>query len=311
MSLPSRLLLTCLTGLAAALVLDACGGRRSLADLQAQELFLLGQKEYEKKHFFKAIELFQTLVYNYPGNPIVDSAQYYLGLSYFGNEDYELAGLEFNRLAANYPSSVYFEHAVFMRAVSHYESTSDHYGLDQSELVESIRQFGDFIIDFPESELLPDARTYLLRARTRMARKYYESGVVYTHMRALAAAKTYFQKVIDDYTDTEYAAKAAYEYAEAEYRLGNYAEAHRRFRDFTVVFVDHEWMERAATRAIRCAFRGAEQAYRNGDYAQARQRLEEFQQEYPDNGYTEKADEYLKEIREVLRQDAQEHGADS
>jgi len=186
-----------------------CAGEVSLSGLNSHELFDLGKDLYDDEKYIKAIEHFQAIVYNYPGEAIVDTAQYYLALSYFGNEDYTLAGVEFNRLVLNYPSSEYFENALFLKAASYYQSTPKHHGLDQRELEKAIRQLNDFIIDYPESESVADAKQLLSQARTRMAKKYYKSGEVYKHMGAFESARTYYQIVIDDYTDIEeYSARA-------------------------------------------------------------------------------------------------------
>jgi outer membrane protein assembly factor BamD len=307
----AHLIMLCLALLGAAVLIVGCGGSKSLTMKSAHELFELGRKEFDNKKYFKAIELFQLVVYNYPGESIVDTAQYYLGLSYFGNEEYELAGVEFNRMIVNYPSSAYFEHAIFMKAVSFFESTPRHYGLDQTDLQEAIKQFEDFIIDFPESELMPDVQKYLLRARSRMARKYYESGIVYSRMRAFEAAKIYFQKVIDDYTDTDYGPRASYKYAEMEFKLKQFDEASKKFRDFGTVFPEHEWSKKAAQRAIEAAFRSGEVAFKKGDYSLAQQKLEAFQTDFPDNGWTKKVGKYLDKIYQITRQRSQSDETDS
>ena len=121
MSTHSRFIAWCVVSLGLVLLADGCGGSKSLANMNAHQLFELGKKEYDKKKYLKAIELFQTVVYDYPGESIVDTAQYFLALSYFGNKEYELSAVEFNRLIVNYPSSAYFEHAIFMKAVSAFE----------------------------------------------------------------------------------------------------------------------------------------------------------------------------------------------
>ncbi len=293
------------------LLVAGCGGSKSLGTRTAQQLFEMGKEKYDKKKYFKAVELFQSVVYNYPGESIVDTAQYYLGLSYFGNEEYELAATEFNRLITNYPSSAYFQHAIFMKAVSFYQSTPRHYGLDQTELQDAIKQFEDFIIDFPESELMPDVRKYLLVARSRMARKYYESGIVYSRMRAFESAKIYFQKVIDDYTDTDYGSKASYQYAEMEFKLGRFDQARKKFQDFRTVFPKHEWSDKAAFRVIEAAFRSGEAAFKNKDYTVAQQKLQAFQADYPNNGWTKKAEKYLDKIDQITRQASQTDETDS
>jgi len=276
-----------------------CGGPKKLATMTAGDLFAEGKKLYEKHKYLRAIEIFQSCIYNYPGESIVDTAQYYLALSYFGNREYEVAQVEFNRLVLNYPSSVYFEQSVFMRAVCFFEATPKHHRLDQSELETAIRQFEDFIIDFPESEAVEDARKYLLVARTRLARKYYDAGVVYSRIRAYEAAQIYYQKVIDDFTDTEFAAPAAFEHALAEFKMRRYDQARQRFKDFQSLFADHEKAKKARELEIEAAFKLGETAFRKGDYELAQEKLEAFKADYPQHHLNGKADKYLKKMTEA------------
>jgi outer membrane protein assembly factor BamD (BamD/ComL family) len=185
-----------------------------------------------------------------------------------------------------------------MRAVCFFEATPGHYGLDQSELETAIQQFEDFIIDFPESEVVEDARKYLLVARTRLAHKYYDGGVVYMRIGAYEAAQIYFQKVIDDFTDTEYAAPATFEHALAGFKQGEYEQARRRFKQFQSLFPSHEKLKKAREMEIEAAFKPGEVAFKNGDYALAQEKLEAFKTEYPQHHLNGKADEYLAKIAE-------------
>ena len=295
----------------AAVIGPGCGGPRPLSKMTARELFEEGTKKYEKRKYLRAIEIFQACVYNYPGDAIVDSAQYHLALAYFGNKEYEVAQVEFNRLVMNYPSSVYFEQSVFMRAVCFFEATPKHHGLDQSELETAIRQFEDFIIDFPESVVVSDARKYLLVARSRLARKFYDAGIVYSRIAAYRAAQIYFQKVIDDFTDTEFAPLATYEYALMDLKQGNFDEARSRFKDFQAVFTDHEKAGRAHEREIEAAFKPAQAAFKKGDFSTAREKLEAFKVAYPDHKLTGKVDKYLEKIAERLAAGTEIDGDDS
>ncbi len=251
-----------------------CGGQANLANLGARELFDLGMERYQKEKYISAVEAFQTAIFNYPGESLVDTAQYYLALSYFSEKSYLLAQVEYNRLLLNYPSSVYAPQAQLMKAVCFFKGTPRHYGLDQTDLQTAVRQLEDFIVDYPESDAIADARRYLTEARTRLARKAYESGVVYTRVADFRAARVYFQKVIDDYTDTEFAGSAVYQLAEACYQEKKWDEAHESFENFRALFADHVWTGKAARRSCEAVFRGGEQAYRAGDSTLARTRLE-------------------------------------
>lgn len=296
-SLFTRLLLIPI--LAMSFGIAGCGGSKSLVSMSSQELFQEGQRLYNKKKYLLAVEAFQSCVYNYPGESVVDSAQYFLALSYFGNSEFEVAQVEFNRLALNYPSSVYFENAIFMRAVSFFEATPDHYGLDQSELETAIKHFENFIIDFPESPVAVDAQKYLLVAQTRLARKYYGGGLVYSRMGAYSAAKIYFQKVIDDYTSTEFGPPATFEYAQMEYKMKAYDEASSQFANFATAFPDNEKVDEALMRAAEAAFKSGEQAFKGGDYALAKEKLETYKTRFPGDDHLDDADKILREISEL------------
>ncbi|MDH3891590.1 MAG: outer membrane protein assembly factor BamD [candidate division Zixibacteria bacterium] len=284
----------------ATIIGPGCGGPRPLSKMTARELFEEGSKKFQKRKYLRAIEIFQACVYNFPGDEIVDSAQYYLALSYFENDEHEVAQVEFNRLVLNYPSSVYLEQSVFMRAACFFEATPRHHGLDQSELETAIRQFEDFIIDFPESESVNDARAYLLVARSRLARKYYDAGIVYSRIAAYQAAQIYFQKVIDDFTDTEYAPLATYEFAVMDLKQDKFTEAQSGFKDFQTVFADHEKAERAHQHEIEAAFKPGQAAFKKGEFTTAREKLEAFKVAYPNHKLTGKADKYLRKIAERM-----------
>lgn len=294
-------------GLTVMMVLAGCAGKVSMTDLGPRALFERGLEKYNDNDFLDAIEYFQSIVYNFPGESIVDTAQYYLGLSYFSNEDYLVAQVEFNRLVMNYPSSPYFVNALFMRAVSFYESTPDHYGLDQSELETAIKQLQDFIIDYPESDLVDEAEQILAEARSRLAHKYYEAGKVYEHIHAYNAAKKYFQKVVDDYTDSQWATRAAYQLARMEFKQKNYDQASQRFENFASVYPNHEWADEARNRAREAAFAWAKQAHKAGDYEVAKERWQAFTEKYHDSDLADDAREYLQELTEKASEQGAAH----
>lgn len=280
--------------------LGGCGGPVDLSGQTAEELYSKGIEEYRNEKYLRAVDYLQTLVYNYPGESVIDTAQYYLAMSYFGNEDYALAGVEFNRLLINYPSSAFASHAQLMRAVCYYEGTPDHYGLDQSDLQLAIEQFQDFITDYPESEAVSQARAYLDSARTRLARKAFESGVVYTHVRDFRASKVYFQLVVDEYTNTIYAPLAAYQIAEGFFQQKKWDSAHEAFHNFTIVYSDHEQAAQAMERACEAAFKGGKAALDDEDYALAKKRFERFQTVCAGNGdRTEDVVQFLEKLKNL------------
>jgi len=277
-----------------------CGGPPDLGVMPARDLFDRGMDQFQREKYLQSIETFQTLVFNYPGESVVDTAQFYLASSYFGEKSYILAAVEFNRLLVNYPSSLFAPRAQLMRAVCYFEGTPKHYGLDQSDLQLAIVQFEDFIIDYPESDAIDDARKYLSIAQNRLARKCYESGVVYVRLRDYRGSRTYFQKVIDEYTETEYAANATFYIADGYFKSGDWDEAHERFENFKIVFPDHEWIDQATERSCEAMIEGGKEAFDDADYELARTRFDRFKLICGgDADKLEEVDEYLQQIGEA------------
>lgn len=292
-------------------LLVGCGGEQTLGHLTKDELFALGKQKLDNKKHLAAIQAFQTLVYTYPGEPIVDTAQYYLALSYYGNKDYQLAEAEFNRLVVNYPASPYATQAQFMRAVAAYESTPGHFGLDQTDVEAAIKQFEEFIIDHPESELVADANKYLGVARERLAKKTYMSGLTYARMGASRSAKVYYQKVIDEYTSSEFAPLASFNYAQEEMHQHNFDEARRLFDNFTTVFGQHRLASEAKTKAIEAAFKSAVAAYEKKEYPAAAEKFTAFKRDFPSDERVKKADEYIARMGAVGAQPNPQANAES
>ncbi len=213
-----------------------CGTPSVQTATNAYAQFNIAKKEYDKKHYLNAIQGFQRVVFNFPGATIVDTAQYYLAMSYYDNEEYELAAVEFNRLMTNYPQSAFADDAQFLTGVCLYKSTPKHYGLDQEELTKAIQALEDFITDNPESPRLDEARAVINEARTRLSKKQYENGLLYWKMSNYDAAGVYFQLVIDDYTDTEFAPKALFKLAEILYKQAKYTDAIAKFNSFISIY---------------------------------------------------------------------------
>ena len=159
--------------------------------------------------------------------------------------------------------------------------------------------------------MVPDARKYLLVARSRLARKYYDAGVVYSRIAAYESAQIYFQKVIDDFTDTEFAPLATFEYAVADFKQGDFGEASSRFKDFQAVFADHEKAVRAHELETESAFKLGQSAFDKGDYATAKENMEAFKAAYPGHKLTGKVDKYLEKITERMAAGPEVVGDDS
>jgi len=234
-----------LLGIIVLLMITGCSVNKAKMAGTPEEQFRLAKREYDKGRYFNAIDAFQRVIFNFPGVTVVDTAQYYLAHSYFGNKEYELAAVEFNRLLVNYPRSVFTDDAQYMVGVCYMKNSPRHHALDQEDIKKAIVALEDFILDNPDSPLVADAKASILEARTKLARKEYENGITYFRMYSYKASRIYFQKVIDDYTDTEYAAKALFKMAESYYKQERYTESKAKFDNFLNLYPDNELVAKA------------------------------------------------------------------
>ncbi len=227
------------------IVFSGCGGvtmkNYPSAELQYRQAF----QEYQKENYLKAIDGFQKVIYNFSGASMVDSAQYFLAMSYYHQEEYYMAAAEFERLITTYPGSPFIDDGQYMAGVCYFKASPGHYGLDQEELGRAIEALTDFVTDNPESELVGDATAAIRDANERLAHKRYANGRMYFRLGYYEAAEIYFQTVIDEHTDTEWAARALYYLGEIKYKLKEYTEAKSALDNFLVVYPDHEYTEKA------------------------------------------------------------------
>jgi outer membrane protein assembly factor BamD len=227
-------------GMALAAGLTGCGSMSPKTFATAEDQFRQARKDYDKKHYLRSIDGFQKVIYNYSGSPMVDSAQYFLAMSHYEMRDYFMAATEFERLVNNYPGSPFVDDGQYMTGLCYYKAAPGNHGLDQKDLLLAVQTLQDFLIDHPESDAADDARATIKAARQRMAEKDYDSGRTYYRLGYYESAGIYFQNVIDEYTDTEWAARALFTQGEIARKQKNYQTAKDKFTTFLVVYPDHK-----------------------------------------------------------------------
>jgi len=221
-------------------VITSCGAGGSSANaLTAEEQFARAQKLYKRKKYFESAEEFQKVVYNYPGANIIDTAQFYLAKSYLEDEQYELAAVEFERLVKNYPRSDFAPDSRFLAGYARYLAAPKHYGLDQTELRNAIRMMEDFVVDYPDSRMVPKAKEALNEAYTRLAKKVFKSAMVYVHMGAYESALIYFQRVLDEHPGTAFAPLALLEMGKVQFKMNELTKAATTLNTFLAKYPDH------------------------------------------------------------------------
>jgi outer membrane protein assembly factor BamD len=87
---------------------------------------------------------------------------------------------------------------------------SPKYSLDQTYTYQAITEFKNFLELYPTDKNAPEAESMIKRLRGKLAMKELKSADLYSTMENYKAATLYYENVVNEYFDTEYADDALY-----------------------------------------------------------------------------------------------------
>jgi outer membrane protein assembly factor BamD len=221
------------------LILISCSRSGFQDQATPREQYDKAMELYNNNKAFKAQMAFQRLIYSFPGQTYIDTAQFYLGMSFYKMKNYPEAIAEFRRLLTAYPTSDFADDAQYHVAMCYYVESPSYYH-DQSDTYDAIDEFSRFLTVYPRSSLKSDAQEKLSELYDKLAKKLYKSGELYLKMNDYEPALLYFEQVRDNYPNTEWAKYAFYNSGEAMRKQGRISDALETFQNFVLAFPDHK-----------------------------------------------------------------------
>lgn len=192
-----------------------------------EELENIAEREYKIGEFFlqqevpkvlglelslpqeKAIEIFKEIKEQAPYTEWGALSQYKLAVCYQKLKKYKEAIAEFNRFISRYPEhpKVAGGDADYQIALSYFENilNADY---DQQRTAKALKQFEDFIINYPKSKRIREAEKRIASLKERVAEGLFISASFYGQQGHIESARTYYQEIIDKYGGTSWAEKA-------------------------------------------------------------------------------------------------------
>ncbi|MCU0652600.1 MAG: outer membrane protein assembly factor BamD [Candidatus Omnitrophica bacterium] len=155
-----------------------------------------------------SIEIFTKVIENSTYGPLAAKAEYKLGLVLKSLMRYYEAEEAFDKVISNYPDSEWAEASKFQIAACR-AAVSRGPQYDQGAAGEAKEKFEEFVREHPDAVLSDEAEKNIELLRNKEAQSTYDIAVFYEKQKAIGAAKIYYNEVIDKYSDTQWAKKAA------------------------------------------------------------------------------------------------------
>ena len=193
----------------AAVYIWGCSSSLETVNFTAQERLAYAIKLFDDEDYEEAVNEFQNIVLQFPGNEVVDDAQYYLAETRYKRGEYIIAAYEYSNLIKNMPASELIAKAQFMLAECYYELSPD-FSLDQRYTKKAIEEYQAFIDFFPTNEKVGDAEKKIAELNDKLAHKEFEIAHIYEKIEYYTAAIRYYDNVLDIYHDSRYAPMAMY-----------------------------------------------------------------------------------------------------
>ncbi len=239
----------CSSALVLALILltFGCGKRVNKQGFGPDQYFEYAKKKFDDGDYLEAITDFTVIVLKFSGDPVVDDAQYFLGESHFNNSEYLIAISEYQKLVNDYPQSPYATLGQFKIALAYYR-LSPRPELDQQYTHQAVREFQNFLQDYPDHELKANAEELIKEMREKLAVKMMMGATTYRKMGICSSASYYYDAIIEKYYDTEQAPDAHYWKGECLFKVKKFEESMSAFTVYVEKFPEHKFAGKAKNR---------------------------------------------------------------
>ena len=185
---------------------------------------------FEDEKYAKSAQQFKIIVERASHTDLGDDALFFLAESYFLDEEYELALIEYEKLVSRMGFSPYIEKTRW-RICETLMVLSPNYYHDQESSRKAIVEIQQFLDDYPSSDYSVGADGLIKELRLRLAEKNMETGELYVKLKAYDSAILAYEIVIKDYYDTVYYRDANLEVMRCLVLLGNNEEAKEFLED--------------------------------------------------------------------------------
>lgn len=229
------------------LCLLCCSRSRPQVAVEPADKLSSADQLAEKGDCRRAVLEYEELLAEFPPPEIAERARFNRTRCRVELEDYDLAINELEDFVDTYPQGDLVDDAMYLIGLC-YLRQSPRAERDQQNTVKAARELEFMLREYPDSNVREEAEAALGEARGKLAKKEYLNGKLYLRLEYFRSARIYFDMVIDDYGDTEWAAWAMLGKAQSYDREGDAAKAIETYEKILAEYPDTEPYGRAGMR---------------------------------------------------------------
>lgn len=187
-----------------AMLAVSCGdGAKTLSGVSPEEEYRAAMAEFEEEDYKMAQEMFSAFILQHPAVDLADDAQFYLAESYFRNEEFKLAAMQYNRLRTSFPTSP-FGRLAFYRSAEAYELSAPGFERDQTYTKTALTLYKQFEKFYPSDTLADSARARIVGLNEKLASKDFSVAEHYFRMDEYRSALIYYEVVLEKWPTTSF-----------------------------------------------------------------------------------------------------------
>lgn len=173
---------------------------------------------YEKEDFFKASDLFKSLIQDKKSGSGIEKMFFYYAMCDYKLGDFGLAAYEFERLIQKFPRGIYTEESQFYVGMSNYQKSPPSF-LDQEYTYRAIESFQLFLDKYPKSNKKEQVNTKVDKLTRKLEFKMYRQAKLFYQMGEFKSSSVFFDNLLSEFPDTEFAEEVNYLIAESKFKL--------------------------------------------------------------------------------------------
>jgi len=156
---------------------------------------------YDQKKYFKANEVYETLMPAFRGTKNYEELYYRYCYSFYYQEDYLSASYQFKNFVENFPKSPRADECEFMYATCMYK-LSPKFSLDQSSTYKAIDVLQSYINTHPGSKNLTEANNYIDICRAKIEKKDANAARLYFNIGEYKSSSVAYKSLIQTYPES-------------------------------------------------------------------------------------------------------------